>query len=39
LLPDVARDKTLTFVGRLVSDKGVDLLLRALKLLQNDIVS
>jgi glycosyltransferase involved in cell wall biosynthesis len=36
LLPNVARDKTLIFVGRLVSDKGVDLLLRALKLLQND---
>jgi glycosyltransferase involved in cell wall biosynthesis len=36
LLPNVARDKTLAFVGRLVSDKGVDLLLRALKLLQSD---
>ena len=36
LLPNFARDKTLIFVGRLVSDKGVDLLLRALKLLQND---
>jgi len=36
LLPNVARDKTLIFVGRLVSDKGVDLLLRALKLLQNN---
>jgi len=36
LLPTVTRDKTLIFVGRLVSDKGVDLLLRALKLLQDD---
>jgi glycogen(starch) synthase len=36
LLPNVARDKTLIFVGRLVSDKGVDLLLRALKLMQNE---
>jgi glycogen synthase len=35
-MPNVARDKTLVFVGRLVSDKGVDLLLRALKILQND---
>ena len=33
---DLARDKNLVFVGRLVSDKGVDLLLQALKLLQND---
>ena len=36
LMPGVARDKDLVFVGRLVSDKGADLLLRALKLLQND---
>lgn len=36
LLPSVARDKSLIFVGRLVSDKGVDLLLHALKLLQKD---
>ena len=36
LLPNVARDKSLIFVGRLVSDKGVDLLLQALKLLQRD---
>lgn len=35
-LPNVARDKTLVFLGRLVSDKGVDLLLGALKLLRND---
>lgn len=35
-LPNLARDKTLLFVGRLVSDKGSDLLLHALKLLQND---
>jgi len=33
-MPNVARDKTLIFVGRLVSDKGVDLLLQALKLLR-----
>ena len=36
LLPNVPRDKSLIFVGRLVSDKGVDLLLRALKILRND---
>jgi len=36
LMPNVTRDRNLLFVGRLVSDKGVDLLLRALKLLQND---
>jgi glycogen synthase len=35
-MPEVARDKTIVFVGRLVSDKGVDLLLQALKLLQGD---
>jgi glycogen(starch) synthase len=32
----VVRDKTIAFVGRLVSDKGVELLLQALKLLQGD---
>ena len=36
LLPNVSRDKTLIFVGRLVSDKGVDLLLRALKQMQGE---
>lgn len=36
LMPDVTRDRNLVFVGRLVSDKGVDLLLRALELLQKD---
>jgi glycogen(starch) synthase len=36
LMPEMARDKTIVFVGRLVSDKGVDLLLQALKLLQRD---
>jgi glycogen(starch) synthase len=36
LIPDIARGKTIVFVGRLVSDKGVDFLLRALKLLQGD---
>src|SRR2546430_11813937 len=29
LAPNVARDKNLVFVGRLVSDKGADLLLQA----------
>lgn len=36
VMPNVARDKTLVFLGRLVSDKGVDLLLDALKLLRDD---
>jgi glycogen synthase len=36
LRPNVIRDKSLIYVGRLVSDKGVDLLLRALKLLQDE---
>jgi len=36
LMPEIARDKMIVFVGRLVSDKGVDLLLQALKLLQRD---
>lgn len=36
LIPSIPRDKTLVFVGRLVSDKGVDLLLQALKLLQSE---
>src|SRR6266404_6047246 len=35
-LPDVVRDKTIVFLGRLVSDKGVDLLLQAMKLLQSE---
>jgi glycogen synthase len=35
-VPNVARDKTIAFVGRLVSDKGVDLLLRALEVLKRD---
>jgi glycogen synthase len=33
-LPDVPRDRDIIFVGRLVSDKGADLLLRALALLK-----
>lgn len=37
--PNVSRDKTLVFVGRLVSDKGVDLLLEALKALRSDNLS
>jgi len=39
LMPSIARDKTIVFVGRLVSDKGVDLLLRALELLKRDGVT
>jgi glycosyltransferase involved in cell wall biosynthesis len=35
-MPEVARDKTLVFLGRLVSDKGTDLLIDALKLLKAD---
>src|SRR5207247_10056048 len=36
LIPGVTRDEDIVFVGRLVSDKGADLFLHALKLLQND---
>jgi glycogen(starch) synthase len=36
LLDNVVRDKTLVFLGRLVSDKGADLLLHALKILHDD---
>jgi glycosyltransferase involved in cell wall biosynthesis len=36
LLDNVVRDKTLVFLGRLVSDKGADLLLQAMKILQTD---
>jgi glycogen synthase len=36
LIPSVTRDKDFVFVGRLVSDKGADFILHALKLLQND---
>src|ERR1700730_8527514 len=35
-LPNVVRDKTIAFLGRLVSDKGADLLLQAMKLLQSE---
>ena len=35
LIPSVTRDRDFVFVGRLVSDKGADLLLQAMKLLQN----
>ena len=35
LRPEIARDKALVFVGRLVSDKGVDVLLRALNVLRS----
>lgn len=36
LLPAAVRDKTLVFLGRLVSDKGTDLLLHAMKILHDD---
>lgn len=35
-LPDVARDRDIVFVGRLVSDKGVDLLVEALGRLKGE---
>ena len=38
-LPNVERNKAIVFVGRLVSDKGVDLLLRAVELLKQDGLS
>jgi glycogen synthase len=34
LLPNITRDRDLIFVGRLVSDKGVDVLIRALGILK-----
>jgi glycosyltransferase involved in cell wall biosynthesis len=37
--PDVQRDKDLVYVGRLVSDKGLDSLLLALKELQKDALT
>jgi glycosyltransferase involved in cell wall biosynthesis len=39
LIPHPARDRELLFVGRLVSDKGVDVLLRALGILKQQNVS
>jgi glycogen synthase len=36
VLPEVERNKTLVFLGRLVSDKGVDLLLDALTILRSE---
>lgn len=36
VIPEISRDKSLVFLGRLVSDKGVDLLLQALKLMHAD---
>ncbi len=39
LIPYIVRDKATAFVGRLVSDKGVDLLLHALKILRSDGLS
>ena len=35
-MPEVAREKDLVFLGRLVSDKGADLLLEAVKLLREE---
>ena len=37
-MPGFARDNALVFVGRLVSDKGADLLFRAIKLLRDENV-
>ncbi len=39
LIPHTARDRELLFVGRLVSDKGIDVLLRALGILKQQNVS
>ncbi len=39
LIPHLARDRELLFVGRLVSDKGVDVLLRALGILRQQNIS
>ena len=39
LMPNIPRDKTIAFVGRLVSDKGVDLLLHAIEQLKRDGLS
>lgn len=36
LLPELSRERALVFLGRLVSDKGVDLLLEAMTLLRRD---
>lgn len=36
LLPEVPRDRELVFLGRLVSDKGVNLLIEALRILKNE---
>ena len=36
LIPNIARHKMFVFVGRLVSDKGVDVLLQALRVLRDD---
>jgi glycogen synthase len=39
MTPSIVHGKNLIFVGRLVSDKGADLLLQAMKLLQNDAIT
>jgi glycogen synthase len=39
LIPHTARDRELLFVGRLVSDKGVDVLLRALGILKQQSIN
>ena len=36
IIPGMTRDKAIAFIGRLVSDKGIDVLLRALNLLRGD---
>jgi glycosyltransferase involved in cell wall biosynthesis len=36
IVPNVTRDKSLVFLGRLVSDKGADILLQAMKILRQD---
>lgn len=39
LIPNLPRDKTIAFLGRLVSDKGTDVLLHAIRLLKQENLS